>query len=59
MITHFKSGYPIRCYKLYTFSSEHQNEDNGLKYRNKTTESITYTIKADNEDVDGGHVPDT
>lgn len=58
-ITRFKSGYPIRCYKLYTSSSEHRNEDSGLKYRNKTTEPITYTIKANNEDVDGGHVPDS
>lgn len=58
-ITRFKSGYPIRCYKLYTSSSEHRNEDSGLKYGNKTTEPITYTIKANNEDVDGGHVPDS
>lgn len=46
LIIHFKSGYPIRCYKLYTFSSEHQNEDSVLKYRDKVTECITYTIKA-------------
>lgn len=45
LIIHFKSGYPITCYKLYTFSSEHQNEDSVLKKRNKITECIIYTTK--------------
>lgn len=45
-IIHFKSEYPIRCYKLYTFSSERQNKDSVLKYRNKITECIIYTTKA-------------
>lgn len=42
-IIHFKSGYPIKCYKLYTFSSEPHNEKNVLKYRNKISECIIYT----------------
>jgi len=45
-IIHSKSGDPVRCYKLYTFSSEHQNESNVLKYKTKLTERTAYTIKA-------------
>lgn len=38
----FKIWISNKCYKLYTFSSEHQNENSVLKYRNNQMYHLHY-----------------